>query len=604
VCFLEIPTVVDAPRTITWGWQTFPSRPLPPGWRATLCAGNPPTPHTGHTYFWADADWAVLWPYYCSPFPWSLAKSKDILDRTPKDSPHRPSVGSIAHSIGRYRDYDGNEFAGLAVDWATSPGQIGNSDVTASKGPNDFRLWHYRRWVREAGFRSLYVDENYLGLEENYLTGNAYWRPDGGLQRAYNYLGLREYFKRLKVMFHQEGVPAPNLWQHISSGAAYHAWFGDIFFEGENVEPTDLNFDYIEVLPAGRLRAIGSSACAGGAMTMMCQSQRHRTQWADKHTHQFVGWVMAHDVLPEQVPLYPHLMEAGRLYRDDVRFLPYWKPSPFTTSVKDCLVSAHATPGRALLWVVNTSRADADVPVAVDWKAAGLDPAGTVAVDAETGAAVTLDKGGFAVKVLNRDFVPVLLAPRGPDGAAFAASFDQGVEAEQALYCSALTPARRGEALTLVDDGKGGKALALGGKAGVSVPTHLHLADAEGRLTFRGLVPADAGGTVLSLGPLSLQMTKSKDPQLTLALAPSAKDAQDGGSAAAALPAAGWHDFALSWDGKTAWLAVDGQGAAELPIRPLGLGLNLGTKQGPVDVVFSRLEAVDDIRCYRTAATR
>jgi hypothetical protein len=43
---------------------------------------------------------------------------------------------------------------------------------------------------------------------------------------------------------------------------------------------------------------------------------------------------------------------------------------------------------------------------------------------------------------------------------------------------------------------------------------------------------------------------------------------------------------------------------AELPIRPLGLGLNLGSKQGPVDAVFSRLDAFDDIRCYRTAAKR
>ena len=123
------------------------------------------------------------------------------------------------------------------------------------------------------------MDENYLGLEDNFLTGNAYWRGDGLLQRAYNYVGLRDYFKRMKVMFHENGVPRPNLWQHVTSGAAYHAWFGDVFFEGENVEPTDLNYDYLEVLPAGRMRAIGSSVCAGGVMTMMCQSDRHRSPW-------------------------------------------------------------------------------------------------------------------------------------------------------------------------------------------------------------------------------------------------------------------------------------------------------------------------------------
>jgi hypothetical protein len=412
VNFFEIPTEVKEPRTITWGWQTFPSRPLPPGWRATFCAPNMPTPHTRNTYFWIDADWAVLWPYYCSPFPWHLDKSKALLSAAGKNLLHRPCVGSIAHSIGRYQDYDGNQFPGLAVDWGATPGQIGNSDVTASKGPNDFRLWHYQRWVREGGFRGLYVDENYLALEENFLTGNAYWRPDGALQRAYNYVGLRDYFKRMKVMFHQNNVPAPNLWQHITSGAAYHAWLGDVFFEGENVEPTDLNYDYMEVLPAGRLRAIGSSVCAGGVMTMMCQSDRHRTQWYAKHNHQFVGWVMAHDVLPEQLPLYPKLVEAGHLWADDVRFLPYWKPSPFTTKQTDCLVSAHLTDGRVLLWVVNKSRKDAEVTVAVDWKAAGLDAQNLVGSNPETSAAVPFGADGFTVSVLQRDFAPVLLAPK------------------------------------------------------------------------------------------------------------------------------------------------------------------------------------------------
>ena len=221
----------------------------------------------------------------------------------------------------------------------------------------------------------------------------------------------------MKVMFHQNNVPAPNLWQHVSSGAAYHAWLGDIFFEGENVEPTDLTFDYIEVLPAGRLRAIGSSVCAGGVMTMMCQSMRHRTQWWQKHTHQFVGWVMAHDVLPEQVPLYPQLAEAGHLWADEVRFLPYWKPSPLRTKQGDCLVSAHLADGRALLWVVNKGRKDADVRVAVDWKTIAMDPHKTDVSNAESGAAVPLTAEGFTVPVLQRDFVPVLLAPRAPGGA-------------------------------------------------------------------------------------------------------------------------------------------------------------------------------------------
>jgi len=168
---------------------------------------------------------------------------------------------------------------------------------------------------------------------------------------------------------------------------------------------------YLEIaLPAEQ--ATHFCTTAGGVMTMMCQSMRHRTQWWQKHTHQFVGWVMAHDVLPEQVPLYPQLAEAGHLWADEVRFLPYWKPSPFRTKQADCLVSAHMADGRALLWVVNKSRKDADVRVAVDWKAIAMDPKPTVASNPETGAAVSLTADGFTVPVLQRDFVPLLLVPR------------------------------------------------------------------------------------------------------------------------------------------------------------------------------------------------
>jgi hypothetical protein len=418
VHFIEVPSELSAPLKLTYGYQAFPSRPLPPGWRSIICANSRAgLPSARNTYFWFDGDWAVLWPYYCSPYPWSMGKSKELFDRQ-KDPLHRPCVGSIAHSIGRYRDYEGNFFPELAVDWGATPGVIGNSDVTNSKGPDDFRLYHYQRWVREANFRGLYVDENYLGLEENFLTGNAYLRPDHRLQRAYSYLGLREYFKRMKVMFHQNNVPAPNLWQHVTGGAAYNAWFGDVFFEGENVEPTDLEFDYIEVLPAGRMRSIGSSVCAGGAMTMMCQSQRHPTVHEPKHTHQFVGWVMAHDIIPEQVPLYDMIAQEARLYEADVQFLPYWKPGPISTRTPDCVVSAHKVGKRVLAWVVNTSRKDRQVAVDVDFAKLGLDRTRTAALDAETGRSVPLGEAGFTVPVANRDFVAVHLVQANPPAKA------------------------------------------------------------------------------------------------------------------------------------------------------------------------------------------
>ncbi len=598
VHFIEIPTELTAARTLSWGYQTFPSRPLPDGWRAMFCNQRPPMPHTTNTYFWFEADWAVLWPYYCSPYPWSMEKSKTFYEGKAGNPLHRPCVGSIAHSIGRYRDYDGNEFPGLMVDWGATPGVLGNADVTSSKGPNDFRVWHYQRWVREAGFAGLYIDENYLGLEENFLTGNAYYLPDGRLQRGYNYLGLRDYFKRMMVMFHDNNVPRPNLWQHISGGAAYNAWFGDIFFEGENVEPTDLNFDYIEVLPAGRMRSIGSAACSGGAMTMMCQSQRHRSQWWEKHTHQFVGWILAHDILPEQVDIYPVLCEVGRLWEKQTTFQPYWKPeTPFRTTTTGCVVSAHATPDRALLWVVNTSRQAATVAVTVDYAKAGLDPQKTVAVNAETGAPITLQAGGFNVAVVERDFVPVLLVNRGALGEneTLVATFERGVEADQAVGSGAFAPAGRvaPDFKLALTDGATGKALALP-DAGVTLHPHLNLASAAGRISLKALLPDKPGGTLISLGPLSVRLKAGQEPVAQL----SAGAAQT----SVGLPGAGWHTFDLSWSNGKARLAIDGKAGADIAIGDLGLapkGLVWGNYPQLAIGQRTGIAAIDDVRCSR-----
>ncbi|HET6428002.1 MAG TPA: glycoside hydrolase domain-containing protein, partial [Phycisphaerae bacterium] len=627
VHFIEVPTELKGPTSLTYGYQTFPSRPLPKGWRTIICGQSTDTlPSARNTYFWYErqADWAVLWPYYSSPFPWSMEKSAKAFARYPKDTDHRPMVGSIAHAVARYQDYDGHQFPGFVVDWGNIPGDRSNGNTTQGKGPVDFRVWHYQRWVREAGFRGVYVDENYLGLSSNFLTGGAYIRSDQRLQRGYCYLGLREYFKRMKVMFHQNGAPPPNLWQHISSGAAHHSWFGDIFFEGENVEPSDLTFDYMEVLPAGRMRAIGSSACAGGAMTMMCQSQRHATVYEPKHTHQFVGWVMAHDVLPEQVTWYNMMAQEGRLYADDVEFVGYWKDeNPVKTSTPDCIVSIHKTKDRALLWVVNTSRQDKTVDVAIDFAKLGFDKSRTIAVNAETGELLGWAGAGLRLPVLKRDFAAVHLVDRQvlTGSESFYASFDKGVEADEALGCSIfedLSKRRPGEkpGIDLIDGVKG-KAAA----GPIRFWPRLQLSDSEGRIVFSAKLPAKARGVILDAGLVSISATAGKESAIVLASDHNpmtrdhrgqpafGKDKNLVKTVSGAHPGEGWHEFDLSWKGGKAALKIDGKPVAAIALSEHGLGIGPGTSLGKDILSALRFtfggrggaEAFDEIRCYRKA---
>ncbi len=621
VRLVEIPVELNESRTLRQGWMVFPSRPLPPGFRSIFCAtSRDDYPGARATHFWFEGDWAVLWPYYCSPFPWNMEKSKSLFEEVMRRTgpTHHPCVGSIAHSIGRYQDYEGRPFPEFSVDWGEQPGVIGNSDVTQSRGPIDFRVYHYRRWVREAGFRGLYVDENYIGLDRNPLTGGAYVRPDGVLQHGYTYLGLREYYKRMMTMFHQEGVPRPNIWLHTTGGAAFHAWLGDIFMEGENVEPSDQEWDYLEVLPAGRMIAIGSPTCNGALTIMMCQAQRHSTPLAAKHIHQFMGWVLAHDIMPEQVRWFGPLAQAGRFHAEDVRFHGYWKKdTPVQSRTEEGLVSVHRTDRRAVCWVVNTSRQDRTVAVAVDWKRLGLSRPETRAFDVETGREVALNEDGFEVQVPARDFAGILLVqPRILEPReTFRATFDGGIEAEEAIGCELLPWAR-----DRVSDDRGGQALAVGERE-VQLWGHLNLQEREGRIRFRGLVEERRYGTIFRTvipsvrgipprgAPILFERRKgggNTPDQLVLRV--DQKPAEDGTpppSETVALPlTAGWHEFELRWKEGTLDADVDGQNVLSIA----GIRLNLHPASGPEIVTMARfvfggprscLSALDDLKAWR-----
>lgn len=625
VHFIEIPTELTEATSLQYGYQTFPSRRLPDGWRATIISNSRENlPDATRTYFWFDGDWAVLWPYYCSPYPWNLQTSKELFDRFADRPDHRPMVGSIAHAIARYRDYDGYNFPELVVDWGNHPGVRTNGNSTQGKGPNDFRLYHYRRWVREAGFRGLYIDENYLGLTSNFLSGSAYIRDDGRVQRGYEYIGLRDYFMRMKTMMHNNGAVAPHLWMHISSGAAYYAWPGDFFLEGENVAATDLEYDYLKVLPAGRMRAIASSKVNGGAVNMMCQAMRHGTNFGPKHVHQFVGWVMAHDVLAEQVHWYFMLSQESRFYLPDVTFHAYWKDNnPAKVTTPGCLASMHATPGRAIVWVVNTNREDAEARLTVDLAALKLNPATTIAVDAESGEAIAIKDGALSLSVLRRDFKAVhlidtagarklddALAGELAKGLRFWATFEnQRPRAAFAVGSDRFVAAGRSGEIAY-PAGREGKGLA----APCQMWAHLNTAAKAGRLAFDAKL-TDKNGTVLQMGLLTLRRVGKNAWQLSSDHNPiekywndrpiRTKDPEKIQNVTVQAPEAGWHRIELAWADGTATLSVDGKALGTIPLA--GDWAGPPTPRGPQLLQTARptfgddkgtIEAIDNVKAY------
>jgi hypothetical protein len=601
VNFVTKAGVLRKPTTIRYGWMVTPRKPQPKNFRAYLISAFGKPHPKAVSFCWADADWAVLWPYYSSPYPWDYAKSKQAIDNSLARGV-TPMVGNIAHALARYRDYKGRWFNELAADWGEEPGNLANGNVARSRGPNDFQLWHWNQWIKESNLTGLYFDESYLSFDRNYLTGGAYLLPDGQIQPGYNYLGLREMYKRLRYIFYENHKPAPNLWLHTTSGQAVYAWMPDISMEAENVEPAGGQNDYMEALPASRLRSIGMGRNLGSAPFVMAQASRH---WNPRTSPflvpQLVGWVLAHDCLPEQVEFWPVLMGEMEMWREDTTFLPYWKSGlGIASSTPDVVVSAHARPGHTVLWIVNTARTDRRAVLHLDLAKIGLDPARpVVAFDAETGERYAVKHGVLQVTVPARFWRAVrLMQPKRLHGdETFTASFDHEIAADEAF--GDRYPHTQ-DVLAASAEGKSGKGVAL--DKPLAFWTRHNLSRESGAVAFAlRCDPTTVSGTLLQIESVKVLWSKSG---LVVS-----EGKRNTGAASLSLPAGvAWHEVAISWRGRDLQVKLDGQQAlaaklqAPMPIPPMARGLeilsNRGAKPHPAAITFGPLQGavMDDLQ--------
>ena len=558
VNFINKSGPIEHAMTVKYGWMVTPQKPQPKGWRGYLIAFEKYFPQAT-AVFWNDADWDVTWPYYSSPFPKNYEKSKAILAAAAKNGVVG-CVGNIAHAIARYTDYRGRPFYALASEWGVTPGDSTNGDVARSRGPNDFQLFHFDRWSKLSGLGCLYFDENYLAEDRNYLTGGAYLLPNERVQPGYNYLELREYNKRLRYMFHDNGKPGPNLWEHTTGGHAVYAWMPDVSMEAENVEPSELAHDYMEALPASRLRSIGMGRNLGSAPFIMDQAERHwQGEVSSALAHQLVGWVLAHDVLPEGAAFWPVLSAELELWRDDIRFLPYWKKGlGIECATEGFDVSAHVRPGSAVLWVVNENRADGSAQIRLEAGKLGLDSSRALqAYDAETGARYPLQGDLLTVAVPKRMWRAVrLFQPRQLAGnATFVADFDQDAGATEA-YGSRYPV---GKSLPELLPGRKGRGISL--DQPVSFLAREHVSSESGSIGFTFRMMAHGTGTLLRVAGLDLSVSNGRITLMVDRVPVHPELPVDVG--------ANWNEVLLNWEGRKVQVLYNGSKIFSASLREM-----------------------------------
>jgi hypothetical protein len=247
------------------------------------------------------------------------------------------------------------------------------------------------------------------------------------------------------------------------------------------------------------------------------------------------------------------------MWRDDVRFLPYWEHGlgvePVTAGVD---VSAHVRPGNAVLWVVNENREDTRAVIKLDTGKLGLDPGRpVVAYDAENRAQYTVANGSLTVAVPKRMWRAVrLFQPRQLAGElAFVASFDKEPAADEAY--GGRYPL--GDELPTLAPGKEGLGLPI--DRPVMFPLRQHVGTEGGviRLFFRAV--EHSTGTLMSLGGLDLGLANGR-----ITLSASGKAVAPVGPVTAG---PGWDELALSWQGHELQVAYNGANVFTAPLAPL-----------------------------------
>jgi hypothetical protein len=385
----------------------------------------------------------------------------------------------------------------------------------------------------------------------------------------------------------------------------------DVSMEAENVEPVDLVSDYIEMLPASRLRSIGMGRNLGSAPFIMCQANRHgKGEVSRILVHQFVGWTLAHDVLPEGVSFWPQLASELELWRDDVHFLPYWKKGlGINSETPGVIASAHVRPGSAVLWVVNTNRDDKVARVRLDLAKLGLDPSlQTQAYDAESGDRYSTDGGLLIAPVPKRMWraVRLIQSRQLAESLTFHADFEREVAATEAY--GGRYPLG-GTLPEPVSGGKNGKGAAI--DAPLIFAARQHVSSEAGMISFMVRMPDSLRGNsvLLKVAALEVRVINGK-----LALAGSVLSTPP-------IPALtivadySWHTVSLLWKGQNAELDFDGSPVASATLRqPLdlpGMGHGLDIRDDsrhiqPAEIAFGPLQGavIDDLRMGRSASQK
>lgn len=410
--------VIDAPRTIVFAFQASPAKPLTGSWRMN-------TWWCGDTFDWGGGGWvypdgkgSTIWqsrpnttnPELCRQF---AEKRQSGRFRYSPEGPERRA------NVVPYFEYntmtDTGEQSYFGEAWKASSGPL-----WYGKSLTDYIIWNLDQWIKSCNIDGWYLDNVRPVHCDNLDAGRGYRLPDGRVQPEFNLFTMRDFFLRLRAVFH-ENKKASCIVNHMTNNMLL-PWNApvDIAYDGEHhVIYPEMGKDFMDFWSLERLMTAVPGTWGVNVNFMNEYQGRWDPGARRKAMRAYSGAVMLHDALPTGNSATDRDQRAILAARDrfgidsdDVSFIGYWRrDSGLACTTKDVYLAGWLKPGRLLLGVVNWGEA-ADAAVTVDLQKLGL-PAACRAWDAEQpGTALAVGAGGMlAVPVNRHDFRLIVVEP-------------------------------------------------------------------------------------------------------------------------------------------------------------------------------------------------
>lgn len=412
VHFVNKPLKLEKSRTISFGLQPTPSKPMPENWRSWLVDANPSLPNIKSFRYSAtvshDSE-AAIYHAWCSY------------------NPYPPSYDLAKENMDEYRNRGQIFLRYQLIDWInfmlkTPEGRVYKGEWervwmnTYTKSFQDFKAYYYDQYLKNVGFFTVYEDEAYLRPMRDLALDAGYLRNDGKTQAEFGILGLRETLRRCASVWVENDMP--NMYAVHKSGVTMtpcHS-FAAISIDGEQRFMDNPDRDYIDNWPLDFIRSHIMGRQFGVVPVFLSEvrvsAKEYATEVVRKANRSMLALLLLHDIIPWYAwnvhsPTRDMIHRAKsdfNLGDEAVSFHPYWATPEysFCQSENDQVKVSCWKRGKELFIVASNLGEDAISEITFIPRKLGFSVA--KAVDYETQQPYPINKSSIKVPIPRHDF--------------------------------------------------------------------------------------------------------------------------------------------------------------------------------------------------------